>query len=186
MMNSINIKKQLAIFAKNVEQKAQSNLKSKNKNSSGSLSKSIKSKLNVSKNSFELTFPLEDYWEFINYGVKGVGGTKADGTKWVLKKVTNNKFSYSLPSKTKSGGRFLQSLNGWTIKRGIAPRSKDGKFQKRKGMLRAIRKSIIHTGIETTNFFTDPFEEEYKSLPDKIIKAYGLDLDNFLKLSLKE
>ena len=172
--------KALDSFADRLKIDSKVNLKKKNKVASGRLINSIDYDLKVHKNSFSLSFEMEDYWAFQDYGVKGLGGKKADGTSWKKKRVTNNKFKYKANGKT-SNGRFLQSLNGWTIKRSIAPRSKDGKFQKRKGLLFAIRTSIIHTGLETTSFFTKPLDKEYRELPDELIEAYALDMDNLLK-----
>ena len=175
----------LNLFGEQVQGKAKLNLKRKNKVASSRLIDSIDYDINVSPNSFHLSFEMEDYWEFVDAGVKGVGGTKADGTKWKKKKVTNNKFSYKNPSKTNSNGKFKLSLNGWTIRKGIAPRDSKGKFVKRQSLIYAIRKSIFHTGLETTNFFTKPFEKEFKELPDELIEAYALDVDEFLKFTIQ-
>lgn len=162
-------------FGDSVETQAKNNLKSKNKLASKRLHDSIDYYVNVSPNSFQLTFEMQDYWEFVDYGVKGVGGNKADGSKWKKKRVTNSKFKY----KTKRPPIFPQ-LNSWSITKGVAPRDKKGKFLKRKGLLHAISTSIFHTGLETTSFFTKPFEKEFKELPDELIEAYGLDVDDFL------
>jgi len=48
-----------------------------------------------------------------------------------------------------------------------------------------IRNSIWNKGIETTNFFTRPFELAFKKLPDELIEAYSLEVENLLKYSLK-
>jgi hypothetical protein len=179
-MNLKNTQKALQAFSSNVERKAKANLKRKNKIASGDLYNSIKGDLKVNKNSFELFFDLSDYWEFVDYGVKGVGGTKADGSKWKLKKVTNNKFKY----KDKKPPTI--ALNGWTIRKGIAPRDNSGRFTSRKGLLIAITKSIYHTGLETTSFFTRPFDIEFAKLEKNIVDSYALDVENFLEFSLKE
>jgi len=171
-------------FGDTVKTQAKLNLKKKNKKASGRLINSIDYKVKVSKNSFEFDLFAEDYWAFVDYGVKGIGGTKADGTKWKRKLVTNNKFKYRKKSKTNSNGGFLLALGGWTIKRSIAPRSKGGQFQKRRGLIYAIRTSIFHTGIETTDFLTKPFEKEFKELPDELLKGYSLDVDEFIKFSI--
>ncbi len=169
-------KNTLKIFADNVVGKSKNNLRRKNKVASSRLLDSIDSDLKVHPNSFSLSFEMEDYWQFVDYGVKGVGGTKADGTQWKKKRVTNNKFKY----KSKRPPIFPE-LNSWTIRKGIAPRDKGGRFTKRRGLLFAISNSIFHTGLETTSFFTKPFEDEFKDLPDELIEAYSLDMDNFIE-----
>ena len=121
---------------------------------------------------------MEDYGEYIDRGVKGVGGTKADGSKWNKKKVTNNDFKY------RNKRPPAKAFNGWVIKRGIAPRNKSGKFTSRKGLMFAIAESVYRTGLETTNFFSRPFERGFKNLPDEIVEAYGLDFEKLLKKSI--
>ena len=181
--------KALNTFGDRVVIDSKKNLKRRNKVSSGRLINSINYKSKVSKNSFELSFEMEQYGLFVDAGVEGIGGTKKDGSKWKIKRVTKSslfgkKLSYKGNMKS-SGGRFLQSLGGWTIKRGIAPRDKDGKFMKRKSLIFAIRKSIFHTGIESTKFFVTPFEKGFKKLPEELVEAYALDAENLLKFAVK-
>jgi hypothetical protein len=40
--------------------------------------------------------------------------------------------------------------------------------------------------MKPTLFFTRPFELAYKRLGDDIIEAFGLDIDDFLKFTLKK
>ena len=172
--------KALTDFGNGVEKQSKQNLKRKKKTSSKALLNSISFKTKVNKNSIELDFFLEDYWEFVDYGVKGVGGTKADGSKWKKKRVTNNKFKY------RDKKPPIMAFNGWTIRKGIAPRSKGGQFTKRRGLLFAIASSVYHTGLETTGFFTKPFEKEFKKLPGELINAYSLDVDDFLEFAVNK
>ena len=181
----MSVKKALDSFGSSVVSGSKKELARKKKNASNNLSKSVDYAVKVSKNSFQLDFFMEDYGKFIDKGVKGVGGKRkkpnADGElAYKRKKVTNNDYSYRQPSRTNSKGRFKQALGGWTIKKGIAPRSKGGQFTSRKGLIFAIRKSIFHTGLETTNFFTNPFEKAFKKLPDELVEAYGLEVDKLL------
>jgi len=179
------IKKSLDKFGERVVIDSKKNLKRKNKVASGRLINSINYDAEVLRDGFEISFEMEDYGIFTDAGVHGIGGTKADGTKWKKKKVTGSKFRYKSSGMKSSGGRFLQSLNGWTIKRAIAPRDKEGKFIKRRSLLFAIRNSIFHTGIETTKFFTNPLNDEFKKLPDDLLEAIGLDIEEELKLVLQ-
>jgi len=160
-----NLKKIFDKLGSNVVTQARVNLKKKKKGDSN-LSKNLSYK--VKRNSIEFT--LAEYWEYVDAGVKGVGGTKADGKAWRLKKVTNSKFKY----KTKKPP--FMAFNGWTIRKGIAPRDAKGKFMKRKSLLYAIANSVYHTGIETTHFFTDALDNEVLKLGDEIGEAFALDL----------
>lgn len=166
-------------FGKSVVKQTRTQLTKKKKNASKALWNSIDYNLKVSKNSFELSFEMEDYGKFVDRGVKGVGGTKADGSKWKKKRVTNSDFKY------KNKRPPASAFNNWIVRKGIAPRDKSGKFTTRKGLQFAIAESVYRTGLETTNFFTRPFEVAFKQLPDLLVEAYGLEIDELLKLTLK-
>jgi len=45
---------------------------------------------------------------------------------------------------------------------------------------------VFNYGIKPTKFFTDPFEKEFKELPDEVVEAYALDIENFMKFILKD
>ena len=173
------VKQVLDTFGDNVVTGAKKELSKQGKNASKALSNSLRYDAKESKNSFEFSISMEDYGEFIDAGVKGVGGSKADGSKWKLKKVTNNKFKY------KNKRPPTQVFNGWTIRKGLAPRSKGGQFTSRKSLLFAIANSVYHTGLETTNFLTNPFNKYFKQLPDDVLEAYGLEAEEFLEFALK-
>lgn len=173
---------ELKIFGKQVIENAKSNLiKHKIKNSN--LSKSLKYK--VKDNT--LTFYMSDYGEFVDAGVKGVGGSKKyeDGVKlkaskpWKKKKVTNNKFKY-----TDKKPPFM-SFNGWTIRNGIAPRNKKGQFTSRKSILFAIANSVYHTGMKTTDFFQDAFYDEIDNVSDSLSDSLAVKIELALVDSLK-
>lgn len=172
------VKKALDVFGTAVVKGARKELVRQDKNASKSLSKSLDFKVKVSKNSFQFDFLMEDYGEFIDKGVHGVGGTKADGSKWKKKKVVGSKFRYTNKRPP------TQAFNGWTIRRGIAPRSKGGQFTSRKGLLFAIANSVYHTGLETTNFLTKPFNKAFKTFPQDIAEAFGLEAEKLLEIAL--
>jgi|TARA_R110002153_G_scaffold8804_4_gene37316 hypothetical protein len=164
------LKDALDELGRKITRDARFNLKRVKKGNSN-LYKSLKYK--VDKNS--ITFTLPEYWEYVDAGVKGVGGSKADGTNWKVKKVTNSKFKYrdKMPP--------LMAFNGWTIKKRIAPRSKGGQFTSRKSLLFAISKSVYHTGIATTDFFTEPVDTNVLLLAPRIAEQQVLDLiDNII------
>jgi hypothetical protein len=171
------------MFAFDVVEDAKKELKRKKKNASKKLSDSLDYDLKVSKNSFALSFKMEDYGEFIDRGVIGAGGTKADGSKWKRKRTSNK----SLFKKGKGFTNKMPPANvfdKWTVRKGIAPR-KNGKFTTRKGLQFAIAKGVFHQGIEGTNFFSKPLNKRFKELPEKVAEAFALDVDKLFQISFK-
>jgi hypothetical protein len=165
----------LNAFAKYVIQQSRSNLSKSNKNSSKSLYNSIDKEIQVSANSFRLAFLMEDYGKFID---KGVQGSNPSGIKNGVQKAPNS------PYKFKSKSIPTKVLDKWVIKKGIAPRNKAGKFLSRQGIKFAIAKSIALQGIKPSLFFTKPFEKAFERLPDELVEAYGLDVEQFLKYTI--
>ena len=80
----------------------------------------------------------------------------------------------------------IGSFDKWTVRKGLAPRGKGGQFEKRKGLNFAIARSIFEKGIKPSLFFTKPFEDAYKTLPDTLIDKYGLDAEQLLDEILRE
>jgi hypothetical protein len=169
--------KYLNDFAKYVIQQSRSNLTKSNKNSSKSLYNSLDSEIEVSANSFRLAFLMEDYGKFID---KGVQGSNPSGIKKGVQKAPNSEYRFkskSIPTKV---------LDKWVIKKGIAPRNKSGKFLSREGLKFAIAKSIALQGIRPSLFFTRPFEAAFQNLPDELVQAYGLDVEQFLQYTINK
>ena len=169
-----NLDKALSLFSSYVVDKSKANLNRLKKNASGNLNKSIKGYYKVSKNSFQLSFEMEDYGTFQDLGVKGSKSSR---------KAPNSPYKMGTGSAPK--GMFKTAINAWVVRKGIAPRDAQGKFIDRKQLNYRIRKSIYETGLKTTNFFTEPFETAFKRLPDEVVEAYGLDIESLLKTSIK-
>lgn len=169
--------KSLNDFRDYVVSQAKNNLAQQKKNTFGNLSKSLDdSKVKVSKNSFQLNFTMPMYGQFQDKGVSGV------------KQKYDTKFSY----KSKGGARGLKGMpppkafDKWIVKKGIAPRDKNGKFVSREGLKFAIAKKIFFYGIKPSLFFTKPFNEGFKKYIDvELEKAFALDVEKLLINSLK-
>ena len=161
-----NVKEELNRFAKYVISQSRANLTRSKKNSSKELYNSLDSNVKVSKNSFELSFVMEDYGVFQDKGVSGV------------KKKYNTKYSYTtkMPPPSK--------MDKWIVKKGIAPRDKNGKFISRKSLQFMIARSIFNNGIKPSLFFTKPFEKAFKNIDKDLIKAYRLDIEQLLDTSI--
>ncbi len=158
-----NVKDELNRFAKYVISQSRANLTRGKKNSSKDLYNSLDSEVKVSKNSFELSFLMEEYGVYQDKGVSGV------------KKKYNTPYSYTtkMPPPSK--------MDKWIVKKGIAPRDKSGKFISRKSLQFMIARSIFNNGIKPSLFFTKPFEKAFKNLNKDLIEAYKLDVEQLMK-----
>ena len=158
-----NVKEELNRFAKYVISQSRANLTRQKKNSSKELYNSLDSEVKVSANSFSLSFLMAEYGVYQDKGVSGV------------KKKYNTKYAYTtkMPPPSK--------MDKWIVKKGIAPRDKDGKFISRKSLQFMIARSIFNNGIKPSLFFTKPFEKAFKGLNKDLVKAYKLDVEQLMK-----
>ena len=169
--------KELRKFGRRVVNESKKNL-NKNNVKDSNLAKSIKYSVKTKKGKTSLVFTMNDYGQYVDAGVQGVGGTKADGTKWKTKKVTNNKFKYR--NKMPPASAF----SSWVVRKGIAPRNAKGQFTTRKSMQFAIAKSVYHTGLKTTNFFTDAFYDKIDTIADDLGNAMVIELEDAIVNSI--
>ena len=157
--------KALEEFRDFVIENAKQNLSTKN--ASGKLKDSFKATVKVMPNSMTFMFEMEEYGWYQDKGVSGV------------KQKYNTPFSYKtkMPPPSK--------LDKWIVRRGLAPRDK-GKFTGRKSLQFLIARSIFEKGIKPSLWFTKPFEQGFKGLPDTLIDRYGLESEKLFNQIMKE
>ena len=165
-----NVKESLTTFGKRVVSRSRANLTRNKMNVTKDLYNSVEYDLNVSKNSFSLSFYLEDYADFQD---KGVSGTDKKYSTPYSYKTSSNLLGFELAT-----GTFAR----WAKFRGIRFRSLGGQFAK--GNFKTIGVAIAiakkRKGIKPTHFFSKPFEAAFKDLPEEVIEAFGLDLTNII------
>ena len=162
-MEYLNVEKELEEFAKKIVKESKANLKRLNKKASGDLQNKMGYDLNTSPNSFELGIGWPEnqggkYAEFVNYGVKGAkSGKSLKGFKYTNKKPP------------------LRFIKTWL-------KQKRDRFRERSLTSQAfvVQNVVYNRGIKPTEFYSKPFEKAFNELPDDLIEAYGLDLDDFL------
>ena len=170
------VEQELNKFGKYLVKQSRTNLTKKKKNVSKELYNSISYNTKESKNSFEFSLSMADYGTFVDKGVKGVSSSA---------KAPTSPFKFGTGTGKKGG------LTGGTLKWVKAKRiqfsnRKTGQFMSYESTAFLIMRSIWNKGLKTTNFLTKPFEDAFKKLPDDIIEAFGLDVDEFLKYSLND
>jgi len=150
-------------FAKYVIQQARTNLTKGKKNSSKKLYDSLNYNINVSSDSVNVIFEMEDYGKFQDQGVSGKD------------KKYNTPFSYT--SKMPPAKSFSQ----WVIRKGLkGVRDKDGKFIPRKSLQYLIARSVFKKGIKPSMFFTKPFNTGFERLPKELQDKFGIDIENII------
>lgn len=170
-----DLQKYLDNFGKYIVQQSRTNLTKKGKKDTGDLYKSIGYDLKVSKSNFSLSFKMSDYGKFVDKGVKGVSSSS---------KAPNSPFKFGTGS-GKSGG-LTNGINGWIKRKRIQFKNRgNGQFMTYEQTAYLIRNSIWNKGLQTTNFFERPFELAFKKLPDEVVEAYGLEVEDLLKFTLK-
>jgi len=174
----MSVVNELEKFGKYVVQQSKSNLSKKKKKDTSNLYNGVKFEVTKEKDTTTLSFDFgtaNDYWQFVDKGVKGVSSSA---------KAPNSPFKFGTGS-GKSGG-LTKGINGWVARKRIQFQDRKTKqFLSYKATAFLIIRSIWNKGLETTNFFTKPFEQAFKRVPDDIYAAYALEVEEQLKVRLK-
>lgn len=175
----MSVANELDKFGKYVVQQAKSNLSKKKHRDTSTLYNGINYNVTQGKRSTTLRFDFasaNDYWEFVDKGVKGVSSSA---------KAPNSPFKFGTGTGKKGG--LTSGINGWVARKRIQFKDKKtGQFLSYNSTAFLIVRSIWHKGLETTNFFTKPFENAFKRLPDDVYLAYSLQVENELKIRFKK
>ena len=169
----------LAEYAEEFITKASDNLNSDNSISSGNLEKSIRFQTKVMGRSTTLYLYVNDYYKFINEGVKGVKGNQN----------TPYKFKYINPSRS-----HVEAIRKWIRENGIKARVTDVKRygatqQESKatdGLAYIIARSIKKKGITGTGFWSKAFDTTFQDFGVQMSKALGADIRIDLQKIVRE
>lgn len=170
----MSVSDELHKFGKSLVKQSRTNLTKKGKNNTSNLYKSLSYEVKVNKNSFEFSFLMEDYGDFVDKGVKGAkSSAKAPTSPFKFGKGTGKK------------GGLTKGIDRWVRQKRIQFRKPNGRFMTYDSTSFLIRRSVFLTGIKTTLFYSRPFELGFKRLPDDLVEAYALEIDNLLEFSRK-
>ena len=155
-MKGENTKRVLDKFGKYLVKESRKNLTRKKKNVTNSLYESLDYDFKAMPNSFEFDFLMNEYGEWVDKGRKA---------------GKNPPFS---------------AIRKWVEDRRIQFRSNKGKFQTYDQTAWTIVGSIGSKGIPASNFYSRPFQLGYQKLPNEIVEAYALDVEEFLEFTIEK
>ena len=143
-------------YSKYVIQQSRANLTRKGNKASGKLYQSLGYQVKAPKVKFESL----EYGTYLDKGVRGAESYYADQA------TSGSPFKYTnkMPPP--------KAFDKWSIRKGIAPRDKEGRFINRKSLNYLIARSIYKKGIRATMFFTKPFERGLDLYGDEIVAGY--------------
>tara|TARA_R100000742_G_C4263374_1_gene81229 strand:+ start:640 stop:1185 length:546 start_codon:yes stop_codon:yes gene_type:complete len=160
----------------NVVKEGRNILKQKKKNASGTLSNDFDYLVTNQQDSVTLEFEFgraEDYWQFVDEGVKGVGGFKGSGRA----RGQGSDFRFGSGKFAGTWNKFKKNIKGWIRTKGLKGRDAKGKFITNDSFAFLIQRSIFQRGLERTQFFSKPFTEQLNKQTDNITEAFADDLE---------
>ena len=169
----------------NVIKEGRGILKKKKKTTSGNtLYNDFDYLVTSSKNSVTLEFEFgnaQDYWAFVDEGVKGAGGFKGSGRM----RGQGSPFRFGSGKSKGKWPQFTSAIQKWIKKKGIKGRDKKGRFITNKSLGFLIQRAIYQRGLTRTQFFTRPYTQQLKKQEDKILQAFANDLEIELEKTFK-
>ena len=182
-----NVENAMANFGSNVIKQGRAILNQKGKRTQGNaLFNQYHYTMNSTNSTITMGFDFgdaNDYWQFVDQGVEGIGGagqgrtakgkqSKRGGTGVARGKGSPFKFNPNWPSPK---GDLVTAIQGWIKNKPISLR--DGNEM---GAAWAIGYSIKRRGLERTMFYSKPIEKVLKTLPDELTEAFRLDFSKVI------
>ena len=165
-----NVEKAFEKFGSDVVKSGRAILSKEEKRASGKLFDSFHYKYFEKKNTVNIEFKFgaaENYWRFVDAGVKGSGGYKGSG------RARGSGSPFSFGSK-QPPSRVIKS---WMQTRNIQQgRDKKGRFISNDSLAFLIARSIKQRGLPRTLFFTKAVEQHNRTWEKKLQKAWEKDL----------
>ena len=142
------------------------------------------------KNSVTLEFEFggaDDYWAFIDEGVKGAGGYKGSGKM----RGQGSPFRFGSGKSKGNWQSFKTKIKKWIQNKPIKLRGSKGRFiSKTESNINSvaflIQRAIYQRGLERTQFFSKPFTQQFNKQAEKITESFADDLLSQIDEKLKD
>jgi hypothetical protein len=174
----------VAEYIEAFERAADDRLNAMDRIDTGSLASSIRFETTETVNGIIIEVFVNDYYKFVDKGVRGVGPGNKNNT-------SPYKFRYANPSKS-----HIEAMRGWIRRNGLKSRAKDvqkyGRIGREKRqpedmrLAQIIARSIKMKGLKRTGFWEDSINETFKDFDIKMAEALGIDIAVNLKNMVKE
>ena len=188
-MELINTENIISQFCSKLIQKARANLNKEGKRATGTLFDQMSYDIEKTEDNIKgvISFgSAEDYWIFVDQGVKGAGGFKGSGR--MRGEGSKFKFTNKMPPPNiikqwiKTKGYRGRIQKDWKNNKGA------GRFISDKSFAFLVARSIYQRGLKRTRFISKPYEEMQRDLAEDIQQAVTKDInavDNETKVELK-
>ena len=125
-----------------------------------------------------MSFTMEDYGKFIDEGVSGTKYKVPNGSRFAF----GGKQSKGEPTRLESIKKWMKTKNikARDLKTKSFVKQTDANIDKAAFL---ISRSIKQKGIPKSEFFQAPFRLEFAKLPEEVLKAVSMDVDEFLKFT---
>ena len=175
-MDTENLQRYLDSFGNQVVNRAKGNLQ-KAKGGKTKLEQTIRFEIVETADGFTVQFYMADYGVFVDKGVSGIK------VKRTFTDTKGNRVAtpFQFGSGTGPKGGLRRGLDKWIIRKGIAPRDKEGKFISRKSIKFLIARSIFRKGIQGLSFFQKPLMLGLKEFGKEMLGVIKEDIINELK-----
>ena len=183
--NSIPLALQLvAEYVEAFERKVADELNRLDKVDTGNLASSIRFETTETKNGIIISVFVNDYYKFIDSGVRGVGRNNKNTT-------SPYRFRYLNPSQS-----HVSAIRKWIARNGIKARvtdikkygavGRENRQPKDKSLAYIIARSIKSKGLERTGFWSSSIDQVFKDFDVKMSQALGIDIRVNLENMVKE
>jgi hypothetical protein len=155
----------------------------KQKQTESNLAQSIQTKgATVKGGVVTMTIDLNDYWMFVDLGVKGLKNVSASGVQ--TKTYTNKDFPQGFSFKNMATPpQMISNLQDYIARKGIQVRTSKNQsgaevIQNSFTMAQAMADAIKKKGIDGTQFYSDTFNQEsYNELTNKLSLIIGQEVE---------
>ena len=161
-------------FCSKLIEKARANLNKEGKRAKGTLFNQMSYDIEKTEDNIKgvISFgSAEDYWIFVDQGVKGAGGFKGSGRM----RGQGSDFRFGTGKGPKGGLR--KAIPKWIKTKGIRGRDKKGRFITDKSLSFLIARSIYQRGLKRTRFITKPYEEMQRDFKEDLQNALVQDIN---------